>query len=128
MKKTQIALTAILALIWVAIIVLGTLSPLAQSDNVGNQFGDFGMWSAIVFILLLFFLPLIFYVKGSKKSFIILAVIIGIFIIGAIVIGATAVSSISGFNIPLASIVFLSGAYLVLSIVWFVSSIKRVRR
>ncbi len=43
MKKTTV-LTIILALIWCMIIVLATLSPLAQTGGTSNQFGDMGMW------------------------------------------------------------------------------------
>ncbi|MFQ8900409.1 MAG: DUF5391 family protein [[Clostridium] scindens] len=72
MKKTTV-LTIILALIWCMIIVLATLSPLAQTGGTSNQFGDMGMWADIGLILVLFLLPQYFYDKGSKGAKIVLS-------------------------------------------------------
>ena len=69
MKKTTV-LTIILALIWCMIIVLATLSPLAQTGGTSNQFGDMGMWADIGLILVLFQRRKVkdFFIKFTKKS------------------------------------------------------------
>ena len=85
MKKTTV-LTIILALIWCMIIVLATLSPLAQTGGTSNQFGDMGMWADIGLILVLFLLPQYFYDKGSKGAKIVLAVITVTLILGVMLI------------------------------------------
>lgn len=128
MKRTNV-LTIILALFWVLIIILGTLSPLAQSGDtssqVGNQFGDMGMWSAIGLILILFFLPLYFYNKGSNGAKIALAIIIAIFILGSIVLFKLAfIFLLKDFSVSLTLIVTFGLSYIVFSIAWYVISFR----
>lgn len=67
MKKDHLV-TILLALIWCTIMVLATISPFAQSGGASNEFGDIGMWLGLVFILILFLLPLYFQIKGSLKA------------------------------------------------------------
>ena len=124
MKKTTV-LTIILALIWCMIIVLATLSPLAQTGGTSNQFGDMGMWADIGLILVLFLLPQYFYDKGSKGAKIVLAVIIGTFILGVMVIfGLVGLFLLKGVSISLILIAILSVCYLLLSIGWYILSFR----
>ena len=124
MKKTTV-LTIILALIWCMIIVLATLSPLAQTGCTSNQFGDMGMWADIGLILVLFLLPQYFYDKGSKGAKIVLAVIIGIFILAVMVIfGLVGLFLLKGVSISLILIAILSVCYLLLSIGWYILSFR----
>ena len=124
MKKTTV-LTIILALIWCMIIVLATLSPLAQTGGTSNPFGDMGMWADIGLILVLFLLPQYFYDKGSKGAKIVLAVIIGTFILGVMVIfGLVGLFLLKGVSISLILIAILSVCYLLLSIGWYILSFR----
>lgn len=128
LKKQQIFWTVALALIWVAIIVLATLSPFAQLGGNANQFGDLGMWSAIAFALLLFLLPLYLYAKGNKGARTALAVIIAIFIIGAVALAGFTISYGLSLSMPLILIFALCVADIVISIIWYACSFNRANR
>ncbi|RAL21038.1 DUF5391 family protein [Thermoflavimicrobium daqui] len=52
------------ALLFCTMLVIASLSPLAELGPNANQFGSFGMWSAIGIVLLFYILPLIFYMVG----------------------------------------------------------------
>lgn len=125
MKKDHLV-TILLALIWGTIMVLATISPFAQSGGASNEFGDIGMWLGLVFILILFLLPLYFQIKGSKVAKIVLAIIIGIFIIGAIAIVISAAVTLSeSISIPLVLIIVFGLLYIIFSIVWYISAVKK---
>lgn len=61
-KSSIVLLTLLSALLFCSMIVVGSLSPLADFGTNTNQFGDIGMWSAIGFVLILYLLPLILFV------------------------------------------------------------------
>ena len=114
MKKDHLV-TILLALIWCTIMVLATISPFAQSINL-----------LFALLLKLFLLPLYFQIKGSKVAKIVLAIIIGIFIIGAIAIVISAAVTLSeSISIPLVLIIVFGLLYIIFSIVWYISAVKK---
>ncbi|MBP3951561.1 DUF5391 family protein [Bacillus suaedae] len=64
-KSSIVLLTLLSAFLFCSMIVVGSLSPLADLGTNTNQFGDIGMWSAVGFVLILFLLPLILFFNLS---------------------------------------------------------------
>ncbi|KHF40644.1 DUF5391 family protein [Halalkalibacter okhensis] len=84
---SAILLTSLSALLFCALIVVGSLSPLANLGANANQFGDLGMWLAIAMVILCYSLPTILYflsvsaMKVMMTIFCALGIIIHTFII-----------------------------------------------
>lgn len=58
--------TMISALLFCALIVVASLSPLAETGAAANEFNSVGMWVAIAMILFLYAIPLIIYMLGVE--------------------------------------------------------------
>ncbi|MEK1831277.1 DUF5391 family protein [Priestia megaterium] len=69
----MIVTTLLSALFFCFILVLGSLSPLADSGPNVNTFGSTGLWLSLSMILFLYLLPLAFYMVGIHFSKFIMA-------------------------------------------------------
>ncbi|MGG0657660.1 DUF5391 family protein [Rummeliibacillus pycnus] len=64
-NKKSITVTTILsALLFCALIVASSLSPISEYGKNTNQFNSLGMWSSIGMILLFYAIPLFMYLTG----------------------------------------------------------------
>ncbi|WP_406542670.1 DUF5391 family protein [Clostridium ljungdahlii] len=61
-----------------SLIVISSLSPLANSGPSANKFNSFGMWLSVGIVLLLYILPLIIYILGIRAVRFVMAFVLAI--------------------------------------------------
>ena len=125
MKKSNevgvMIVTMISALLFCSLIIMASLSPLAESGPNANEFGSLGMWSAVGMILVLYILPLMIYKVGVAAMRYIMAVFCGIGIfINVANIGIVSLIGLKVSPFPyLAEIAGISIAAVIVNIIWF---------
>ncbi|MFD2133520.1 DUF5391 family protein [Pseudogracilibacillus auburnensis] len=126
MKKNKwlIMLTCVSAVLFVALIMSTSLSPLAQFGKHANQFGSIGMWSSIGMIFVLYFIPLCIYVAGIDPIKYVMAIfcMLGIIItiayaLIALFLGILFLQGIQNLFIVIIIDLFL----LIVNIIWLIS-------
>ncbi|MFD3449525.1 DUF5391 family protein [Microbacteriaceae bacterium 4G12] len=64
-KKKKVMITTVLsAILFCSLVVVSSLSPLADSGPTTNKFGSLGMWASIGIVLALYIIPLVCYMAG----------------------------------------------------------------
>ncbi|WP_394553962.1 hypothetical protein C1N61_17675 [Priestia aryabhattai] len=131
--KNSVAITTLLsALFFCFILVLASLSPLADSGPNVNTFGSVGMWLSLGMILFLYLLPLAFYLLGMHFLKFVMAAFcsIGLLIAAStlLLMPALFLFGLEDFSGNLASIIGVMISclgLLITNIVWFVAPFKR---
>ncbi|MBU3573403.1 DUF5391 domain-containing protein [Priestia aryabhattai] len=131
--KNSVAITTLLsALFFCSIIVLGSLSPLADSGPNVNTFGSVGMWLSLGMILFLYLLPLACYLLGMRFLKFVMAAFcsIGLLIAAStlLLMPALFLFGLEDFSGSLSSIIGILISclgLLITNIVWFVATFKR---
>lgn len=77
-RNNVIVMTLVSAFLFCVLVVIISLSPLADLGPNANQFGSEGMWSSIGFILLCYILPLVIYILGVDMMRYIMAILCGL--------------------------------------------------
>ncbi|MEH7463324.1 DUF5391 family protein [Bacillus thuringiensis] len=77
-KSRVIFMTLVSALLFCAMLVAASLSPLADSGPNANKFGNSNMWASISIVLVFYILPLILYMVGLHIMKIVMAVFCGL--------------------------------------------------
>ena len=90
-KSTRVFLMTLLTMLGMCgIVVLCSLSPLSTLGEHANQFGDSGMFSALLGVAAPYLVPGILLASGFWAAKIILAVVHGVFFLGSAAVGITA--------------------------------------
>ncbi|WP_242225008.1 DUF5391 family protein [Bacillus cereus group sp. BfR-BA-01380] len=122
-KNRVIILTLISAILFCALLIASSLSPLADSGSAANKFGSIGMWSSIGIILLLYIIPLSAYIAGVNSMkyimviFCIIGLVINLAILGVILFMNESEHIISNL-LPLSFCV----AGLIINIIWLIAA------
>ena len=125
MKKSNevgvMIVTIISALLFCSLLIMISLSPLAESGPNANEFGSLGMWSAAGVILVLYILPLIIYKVGVTAMRYIMAIFCGIgILINVASMGIVLLINLKVSHFPyLAEIIGISIAAVIVNIIWF---------
>ncbi|OAA89319.1 DUF5391 family protein [Clostridium ljungdahlii] len=77
-KYKVIFITLVSAVLFCSLIVISSLSPLANSGPHANKFNSFGMWLSVGIVLLLYILPLIIYILGIRAVRFVMAFVLAI--------------------------------------------------
>lgn len=113
--------TMISALLFCSLIIMISLSPLAESGPNANEFGSLGMWSAVGMILVLYILPLIIYKAGLTAMRYIMAIFCGIgILVNVASMGIVLLVNVKVSHFPyLSEIIGISIAAVIVNIIWF---------
>ncbi|MFB6805056.1 DUF5391 family protein [Peribacillus butanolivorans] len=121
-RKGIIFMTLLSAVLFCALLITISLSPLADIGPNANQFGSSGMWISIGMVLVFYLLPLIIYWLGID----IMRFVLALFCVGGLLINSSiivAVLVIAKFkdisSIYIASITGLCLAAIIVNILWF---------
>ncbi|PEA54748.1 hypothetical protein CON64_11510 [Bacillus pseudomycoides] len=76
-KSRVIFMTLVSALLFCAMLVAASLSPLADSGPNANKFGTSNIWASIGMVLIFYILPLIIYMAGVHIMKFVMAVFCG---------------------------------------------------
>lgn len=127
-NKIRIIYTTLIStLFFCTLIVMSSLSPLANFGKHANRFGSIGMWTSIGIVLLIYLLPLIAYVLRVNSMKYVMAVIISIFNIAIIGISIS-VSMIIGKtkdNSTLIYILITCCITLIINIIWYFMAFRK---
>ncbi|WP_129703301.1 DUF5391 family protein [Priestia megaterium] len=131
-KNSVIIATLLSALFFCFILVLGSLSPLADSGPNVNTFGSTELWLSLGMVLFLYLLPLAFYILGINFLKFVMAAFcsIGLLIASStlLLMPALFLFGLEDFSGNLASIIGIMISclgLLITNIVWFVAAFKR---
>lgn len=115
-KERIIFMTVVSAVLYCALLVATSLSPLADLGSHANKFGTLGMWSALGMILTSYILPLAIYMAGINTMRFVMAFFCGLGILMNVVTLFIATMLGVGENIiP----VLLSAAGICVDVMWF---------
>ncbi|WP_276732615.1 DUF5391 family protein [Bacillus sp. (in: firmicutes)] len=129
-RKNSVAImTAISAFLFCAVVAAASLSPLAGTGAVANQFNSVGMWLAIGMILVMYFIPFLIYMLGVDAMRYVMAVLCGF--------GLLSHLSSAGFLLMfglfsdhlLSEVIFVIGVCLAaaaVNVIWFVAAFRSV--
>jgi len=131
-KNSVIVTTLLSALFFCFILVLGSLSPLADSGPNVNTFGSTGLWLSLGMVLFLYLLPLAFYMLGMHFLKFVMAAFcsIGLLIAAStlLLMPALFLFGLEDFSGSLSSIIGIMISclgLLITNIMWFVAAFKR---
>ncbi|MGG0184941.1 DUF5391 family protein [Bacillus rhizoplanae] len=113
-KSRIIFMTLVSALLFCSLLVVASLSPLADSGPSANKLGTMGMWTAIGMALATYLLPLILYIVGLNVMKFVMAVFCGLgLLINSVIL--IVVLTMGGFPILLG----LCIATLIVNVMWY---------
>lgn len=122
-KKGVVSMTLLSALFSCIVLIVSSLSPLANSGPHANQYGSSGLWISLITVLVCYILPVILYVGGVKGMTIVLAVIVSCALLTDLTLLCVAI--VGALLTPmLAAIAVICGAALVINILWFVFTFR----
>ncbi|WP_096186513.1 DUF5391 family protein [Evansella halocellulosilytica] len=112
-------ITTVSALLFCSFIIVASLSPLSETGPNANEFGSFGMWSAVIFVLVCYAFPLLLFPIGVKSMKVVMALLCSLGLL--INVSVISVMLASGFYterfIPL--LLGICMAAIVINVIWF---------
>ena len=126
-RNNVIVMTLVSAFFFCVLVVITSLSPLADLGRNANQFGSEGMWLSIGFILLCYILPLGLYMLGVDMMRYIMAIFcgLGVFLnlscIVVIIVTSVFVEAIFPASF---SVVGVNIAASIVNIIWFIVAFR----
>ncbi|WP_257821917.1 DUF5391 domain-containing protein [Salipaludibacillus agaradhaerens] len=120
-KFNVMVISVMSAMLFCAVIVLSSLSPLAKTGPNANEFGSTGMWTAIGGILLVYLIPLLLYGIGVPAMKYVMAVLCGGGILTSVpIVGISALMlSSSNDTVMLYSVIIVGCSLIIVNIAWF---------
>ncbi|MFF2589166.1 DUF5391 family protein [Peribacillus butanolivorans] len=121
-RKGIIFMTLLSAVLFCALLITISLSPLADIGPNANQFGSLGMWISIGMVLVFYLLPLIIYWMGLDVIRFVLALFCcgGLLINSSIIVAVLVIAKFKDIgDIYIASITGLCLAAIIVNILWF---------
>lgn len=120
-KKKAIIITLLSAIVFCALIIAASLSPLSEMGENANQFNSLGMWLAIAIILTFYIVPLALYVFGPKWMKIIMAILCatGIVVFLSTIVAVVIIGIINDMLTTLISVIMICGLGIIVNTVWF---------
>ncbi|QNU03202.1 DUF5391 family protein [Peribacillus butanolivorans] len=121
-RKGIIFMTLLSAVLFCALLITISLSPLADIGPNANQFGSSGMWISIGMVLVFYLLPLIIYWLGIDIMRFVLALFCGggLLINSSIIVAVLVIAKFKDISaIYIASITGLCLAAIIVNILWF---------
>ncbi|AXN38335.1 hypothetical protein DTO10_07745 [Peribacillus butanolivorans] len=121
-RKGIIFMTLLSAVLFCALLITISRSPLADIGPNANQFGSSGMWISIGMVLVFYLLPLIIYWLGIDIMRFVLALFCGggLLINSSIIVAVLVIAKFKDISaIYIASITGLCLAAIIVNILWF---------
>lgn len=119
-KKKIINWTVYSALLFCILLIVTSLSPMADIGANSNKFGTTGMWLGLVFLLACYLGPLLLYFSGISlmKYVMALACVLGSIGIFFLIISFVIVSIVSPMGVQLLIAIAISVLLLLVNIFW----------
>lgn len=129
-KKHIIALTILSACLFCALIIVVSLSPLAEMGENANKFNSIGMWLSIAMILFFYFIPLLLYAIGLRWIKIIMAIFcaLGIVIFLSTIVSVVIIGIVNNNILYLTGVIIVSGLGVVVNSLWFFATFRVGRK
>ena len=132
-RSTGVVVVTLISMVCCCLaVVFASLTPLAETGPHANKFGSSGMWSAIVFLVLLYVVPLIMYMCGIKfiKYIMALFCAIGLMMSVAFAFDAIVTLLIKGspdadYVSPAIGLAASAGIGTIANIVWYILAFKK---
>ncbi|MCR6109726.1 DUF5391 family protein [Bacillus sp. A301a_S52] len=120
-KFNVMVMSVISAMLFCSVVVLSSLSSLANTGPNANEYGSTGMWAAIVGILIFYIIPLVLYGIGVEAMSYVMATFCGVgILISMTIVGVSVLMlSPSNDNVMLYSVIILGFALILVNIAWF---------
>ncbi|MEN1936679.1 DUF5391 family protein [Paenibacillus sp. 102] len=129
-KSSIVFVTLISAFFFCAVLVVPSLSPLADFGPNANKFNSLGMWKSIGTILLFYSVPLLLYIAGVNAMRFIMAILcgIGIFINLVILAVVCIIMLASDYNASsFLGVIIVCTAVIITNIIWFFVAFRSKR-
>ncbi|PEY31544.1 hypothetical protein CN354_23355 [Bacillus cereus] len=129
-KSSIVFVTLVSALLFCSVLVVPSLSPLADLGPNANKFNSLGMWKSIGTILLFYIVPLLLYIAGVKAMRFIMAILCGMgifvnFVILAVVLIIMLASDYKASSF-LGVIIVCTGV-IITNVIWFFVAFRSKR-
>lgn len=125
MKRNIVLAAMISCLLFCALIITATLTPLSSMGNNANQFNGFGMWVSVGGILIMYLIPVVIYMFGLTWMKYVMAVLCSI---GTLVfLSAFGIVMVIGwFNemSDFTSVLVICGLGTTANIIWFILAFR----
>ncbi|SDM92955.1 DUF5391 family protein [Sediminibacillus halophilus] len=129
MKRKVIIFTIISALLYSLIIILTTLTPLADMGENANQFNTAGMWLAVGMVLFCYFVPLLFFLFGLTWIKYVMAALCGIGLLSFLpmFLGILLYMTKDGVSFILFAVLVTCGAGIIINLMWYFAAFRTNR-
>ncbi|MGE7623215.1 DUF5391 family protein [Viridibacillus sp. NPDC096237] len=120
-KKSVIVMTLISAILFCALLVVSSLTPISDLGQNANKFGTVGMWLGMVMILFCYLLPVILFVAGINAMKFVMAILCGFgILIFTTTIGAVIfLGFVQNMILEILVVVAICLAAIIVNISWF---------
>ncbi|ABS23741.1 DUF5391 family protein [Bacillus cytotoxicus] len=129
-KSSIVFVTLVSAFFFCSVLVVSSLSPLADFGPNANQFNSLGMWKSIGTILLFYSVPLLLYIAGIRAIRFIMAILCGMGIFINLVILAVVYMIIHTSDYHAYSflgVIIVCMALIITNIIWFFVAFRSKR-
>ncbi|EOP62743.1 hypothetical protein IIW_03672 [Bacillus cereus VD136] len=121
-KSSIVFVTLVSAFLFCSVLVVPSLSPLADLGPNANKFNSLGMWKSIGTILLFYIVPLLLYIAGIKAMRFIMAVLcgMGLFINLVILASVFIIMRVNDYSLSsVLGVIIFCAAVSLTNIIWF---------
>ncbi|EMA6342289.1 DUF5391 family protein [Bacillus cytotoxicus] len=129
-KSSIIFVTLVSAFFFCSVLVVPSLSPLADFGPNANKFNSLGMWKSIGTILLFYSVPLLLYIAGIRAMRFIMAILcgMGIFINLAILAVVYIIIHTNDYHASsFLGVIIVCMALIITNIIWFFVAFRSKR-
>lgn len=129
-KSSIVFVTLISAFFFCSVLVVPSLSPLADFGPHANTFNSLGMWKSIGMILLFYIVPLLFYIAGVNAMRFIMAILcgMGIFVNLVILIVVLIIMLASSYKASsFLGVIIVCTGVIITNVIWFFVAFRSKR-
>ncbi|QTM97942.1 hypothetical protein ERJ70_00535 [Sediminibacillus dalangtanensis] len=129
MKRKVTIFTIVSALLYGLVIILTTLTPLAEIGESANQFNTAGMWLAVSIVLACYFVPLLFFLLGLTWIKYVMAALCGIGLLSFLpmFLGILLFMAKDGVSLSLFAVLVTCGAGILINLMWYFAAFRTNR-
>ncbi len=126
MKRKVTLFTIVSALLYGLVIILTTLTPLADIGENANQFNTTGMWLAVSMVFICYFVPLILFLSGMTWVKFVMAALCGVGLLSFLpmFLGGSFFTVNNGMSLSLFALLVACGAGVVINIMWYFAAFR----
>ncbi|WP_410985223.1 DUF5391 family protein [Bacillus cereus] len=129
-KSSIVFVTLVSAFFFCSVLVVPSLSPLADFGPNANKFNSLGMWKSIGTILLFYSVPLLLYIAGVNAMRFIMAILcgMGLFVNLVILTAVLIITLTSNYKASsFLGVIIVCTAVIITNIIWFFVAFRSKR-